>query len=63
MFLTWHRMDMSGQVHTTANYRQVNSPSTQCVGGWMGHRVSLDALEKRKISIPCQESKPDHFVV
>jgi hypothetical protein len=29
----------------------------------MGPRASLQALEKRKISIPCQESNPDYFVV
>jgi hypothetical protein len=34
------------------------NPSTHLTGGWVGPRVSLDAVEKRKIPSPCQESNP-----
>jgi hypothetical protein len=33
-------------------------PVTQWVGGWVGPESDLDAVEKRKISLPCQKSNP-----
>jgi hypothetical protein len=30
----------------------------QWVEGWLGARVGLEAVEKRKISCPCEESNP-----
>jgi hypothetical protein len=30
------------------------------VGGWVVPGAGLDAVEKRKILCPCQETKPDH---
>jgi hypothetical protein len=32
------------------------APYTHFIGGWVGPRVSLDAVVKRKISSPCQDS-------
>jgi hypothetical protein len=34
------------------------APGTQWIGGWVGPRAGLDAVEKRKISCPCWESNP-----
>jgi hypothetical protein len=34
-------------------------PGNNCVGDWVSPRVSLDAMEKRKISSACRESNPD----
>jgi hypothetical protein len=33
-------------------------PGTHWIGGWVGPRAGLDAMEKRKISFPCWESNP-----
>jgi hypothetical protein len=30
------------------------------VGGWVGHKTGLDAVEKRKFSSPCWESNSGH---
>jgi hypothetical protein len=35
------------------------SPGTHWIGGWMGPRVGLNAVAKRKIPSPCLESNPD----
>jgi hypothetical protein len=32
---------------------------THSIGGWMGPRAGLDAVEERKICCPSQESNPD----
>jgi hypothetical protein len=34
------------------------SPSIRWIGGWMGLRASLDAVDKRKISRRCRELNP-----
>jgi hypothetical protein len=34
-----------------------------CTGGWVGPRAIVDIVEKRRISLPCQESNPDSSVV
>jgi hypothetical protein len=41
----------------------VTVPVTYYTGGWVDHRGSLDAVEKRKISNPCSESNPDSSVI
>jgi hypothetical protein len=40
-----------------------NSPGTNCIGGWVGPRVDLDVMEKRKITSPYREQNPDSSVV
>jgi hypothetical protein len=35
------------------------TPTTHWLVRWVGSRVDLDAVEKRKISSPCRESNPD----
>jgi hypothetical protein len=35
-------------------------PGIHRIGGRVGPRTGLDAVEKRKISCPCQESNPAH---
>jgi hypothetical protein len=39
------------------------SSSTNWIGGWMGPRASLGAVEKRKFSCPCQEWNPDPYPI
>jgi hypothetical protein len=36
------------------------APGTRWIGGWMGPRVGLDAVVKRKIPTPCRDSNPHH---
>jgi hypothetical protein len=38
--------------------RTTPSPGTHCVGGWVGPRAGLDAVEQRNISCFCRESNP-----
>jgi len=38
--------------------RGERDPDTQWIGGWGGPRVGLDAVAKKKILCPCQESNP-----
>jgi len=37
---------------------QGNDPGIHWIAGWVGSIVGLDAVEKRKISFPCQELNP-----
>jgi hypothetical protein len=34
------------------------APGTQLIGGWVDPRAGLDAVMKRKIPSPCQDSNP-----
>jgi hypothetical protein len=47
-------MEVSGQLHTPTALLLGRSPGTYWVGGWMGPRASLDAVDKRKI-LPFQD--------
>jgi hypothetical protein len=47
-------MEVSGQLHDPAAL----PPSTHWTGGWVGPRAVLDAVVKRKIPSPRQESNP-----
>jgi hypothetical protein len=38
-------------------------PSIYWPGGWVSPRASLDIVEERKISFPCQELNPSSFAV
>jgi hypothetical protein len=37
---------------------RVGTPRTHCIRGWVDPRAGLDMVEKRKLSLPCQESNP-----
>jgi hypothetical protein len=39
------------------------APDTHWIGGWVGPRAVLDAVVKRKIPIPCQESNPRNLII
>jgi len=41
---------------------QGKSPITHLIGGWVGHRASLDILENRQFSCTCQETNHDCLV-
>jgi hypothetical protein len=36
---------------------------THWIGDWVCPRAGLEAVVKRKISSPCQDSNPDHLIV
>jgi hypothetical protein len=36
---------------------------THCIEGWVGHRVGLEVIGRRKIYLPCQKCNPDSSVV
>jgi hypothetical protein len=50
-------MDVSGQLHVSATGER--APYAH----WVGSSVGVDAVENRKISFPCPESKPDSSAV
>jgi hypothetical protein len=53
-------MEVSDQLHPLAAFiPRERAPSTHWIGGWVGPRVGLDAVEKRKI-LHCWESTPGH---
>jgi hypothetical protein len=54
-------MGVSGQHHTLV--AGVWSLQYLLSGGWLGLRASVDVVEKRKISCPCQESNLDFLAV
>jgi hypothetical protein len=49
-------MEMGDRRRPSAALPRERAPGTQWIGGWVGLRAGLDALEKRKMSYPCQES-------
>jgi hypothetical protein len=57
-------MEVCGQLQTLAALTPGKQPpDTHFTGGWVDPRAGLDAVVKRKISCPCQESIPDSLVV
>jgi hypothetical protein len=51
----------NGQLHVPAALPLKERASViYWVGGWLGFRAGMDAMEKKKISCPCRESIPDH---
>jgi hypothetical protein len=51
-------MEVSGQLHAPAALTQGKRLRTHWIGGWVGPRAVLDAVVKRKIPSPRQESNP-----
>jgi hypothetical protein len=52
-------MEVSDQLQAPAVLPpKERAPGTHWIGGWVDHRAVLDAVVKRKISIPRQESNP-----
>jgi hypothetical protein len=52
-------MEVSGQFHAPAALLPgETAPGTHCIGGWVEPRAVLDAVVKRKIPSPRQESNP-----
>jgi hypothetical protein len=52
-------MEKSAQLHDPAALPpRKGPPGTRWIGGWVGPRVGLDDVEKRKI-LHCRESTPD----
>jgi len=48
-------MEVSGQLHPGET-----APDTHSTEGWVGPRLCLDAMAKRKDPCPCLESNPSH---
>jgi len=54
---------VSGQIHALPLYPQGKTPGSHWIRGWMGPTACLDAVIKRKIPSPFQDSNPpDHPV-
>jgi hypothetical protein len=54
-----HYMGVSGQHHAWAVlYPRGKDPGTHWIGGWVGHRASLDTQPRVRILCPYQESNP-----
>jgi hypothetical protein len=49
-------MQVSGQLHAPAALPQRKAPDTHSIRGWVGPRAVLDAVVKRKVPSPRQES-------
>jgi hypothetical protein len=51
-------MEVSGQLHAPGALPPgERAPGSHWIGGWIGPRAGLDAVEKRK-SLHCRESNP-----
>jgi hypothetical protein len=54
-FLTWAVDGVEWSAAYPDRYTpRERAPSSHWIGGWMGPTTSLDVVEKRKISFPCQ---------
>jgi hypothetical protein len=55
-------MEASGQLHTPAILPQKKELLiTHWIGGWVGPKAGLDAVEKKKISFPLPRIEPRPF--
>jgi hypothetical protein len=63
---SWHKVEVSGQLHTLDAVPLVKAPPSTHWIGWVGPKIGLDAVEKRKISCPYQQSnlaQPAHSLL
>jgi len=51
-------MPYDGQLHDLILYSWERAHRSQWRGGWVGPRVGLDVVAKRKNPCPCKESNP-----
>jgi hypothetical protein len=52
-------MEVIGQLHAPAALPpKERDPRTHWIAGWVGPRAGLDAVVKRKLPSPCQDSNP-----
>jgi hypothetical protein len=57
-------MEVSSQLHALAALPPgEGAPGIHWIGGWVGPRVILDTVSKRKIPSPCQEFKSKYPIV
>jgi hypothetical protein len=56
-------MKVTGQPHAPAALPRGKNMGTYSIGGWIGSRAGLDVSEKRKISFPYHESKPESIKI
>jgi len=50
-------------LHPSCFTPKERAPGTHWIGDWVGTRVILDMVMKRKISSPCQESNPRTSII
>jgi hypothetical protein len=53
---TYFNLNFYSYLNITGIWSREIGPSTQRIGGWMGPRAGLDAVVKKKIPSPCQDS-------
>jgi len=51
-------MQVTGQFHSLVALPAGKNPVAHSVGGWVGPRSGLNALEKMKTSWSCRDSNP-----
>jgi hypothetical protein len=51
-------MEMSGQLHAPTALPPGKAPGTHWIGGWVGSRADLDAMQKRKNLAPGGNGTP-----
>jgi hypothetical protein len=60
LFLTSAWMEVNRQFHALDAVPPGRAPGTHLLRGWLGPRVGLAAVEKRKIVALSRESNPDN---
>jgi hypothetical protein len=63
-FLTWALVGGEWSASRSGRFTPgERAPGNHWMGGWVGTRTGLDAVEKRKISCRCWETNPDPSAV